>query len=451
MDGNALNNLNREKSSLTSERARPSSFLGRTTRRSPITGDMEEFLSSISNLLYSPPVAGISSGVDVDKFPVTQGMYRGETFAAPTFGTPGVIFPWEILEKRRAAKVKAEEEVEAESLALDYEIQEVKDEISNAIFVENQHKRFDDILADYTEEFGGDRKKAIYYLNIENPNILKNEALRWKNFRSLFDKTWKNYVKVMTDIDAFGLSKYDDGSKAMVGIFANLIANPDMLNPDAIENYNVFMTAFNERLSIADIVKTASEDWVGMFRKEIDTIHASNDYDIILTEKALVEKLDDEFFDFVFKMYGFNEYSDEDKETIKEMFKHYLPAEGIESFKTVNIENIPAFIEKEWIKAKLAREDKEAKIITIPNIGHKEINIDKAGVITKAPIEEFHDMSGLSDPVKFTGKIFGKIFNVNEAKIESIVGGLTGQVVGVGYLPKSIDILGPVEESKKDK
>lgn len=448
-NGNALSRLNREKSSLTSEKVRPTSFTGRPTRRSSITGDMGEFLASISDLLYSPPVAGISSGVDIGRFPVTQGMYRGETFDAPTFGTPGVIFPWEILEKRRAAKIQSEKEIESESLALDYEMQEVKDEISNAIFVKNQLQRFDEILAYHTEKFDGDKRKAIYYLNIEDPNILKNEALLWKNFRSLFDKTWDNYVKVITDTDAFGLSKYDEDTKVMADVFANFIANPDMMKPEAIEEYSVFLGAFNERISLVEIAKTASEELKGLWTEDIEKFAEENDYDVFVIRKKLIENFDNISGDYLKMFGGLKDHSEEEKKVFMNVFKHFFINDAVSKISFPDKFNLPDRTKFEQFKSEL--EPKEEEII-IPNIGHKDINItnEQGELISKAPVEDYHDMS--SDPVKFTGKAIGRAYNVTTGKYEDIAGGLTGEIVGVGKLEKSeIDILVPIEETDKQR
>ncbi len=296
--------------------------LDRQTAVSPVgdnlerssTAEVESLLSNLNRDLPSRNIDVEASDIFTQRSPITQQGYSGQTFSMPTIAAEGFTFPYHILSKKAKERRDQEAAAAKEDVSYNYDIAEISDQVRNDIFINKQKQHYDNILDKFTDQFGS-RKQAIKY--IKDNNIIKVAGAKWKNLQGLYDKTFANYLKVVQDSDAIGRSRFDPQTKQLAKEFEIFISDIDNFDPDQLDEYAKFYNNFNEHVSISELAKQASTDMEGINPQNID-----------------------EAADFVWGMYGDDDFTLEQKDLFMNSLKYYYKNE-IADFETKeNIKNL---------------------------------------------------------------------------------------------------------------
>lgn len=259
--------------------------------------------------------------------PITQQGYSGKTFSAPTIAAGGVVFPYNIIEKRERARAEEEKTQALEQLSMDYEIQEVKDIASNKIFINKQKEYYDGLAQGIADEkFDGNVGKAYQYLNKEK-NTLAIAGLKWKNFKQGFDVAYENYLKLKADPASLGTSAYSKKTKEEMAKFEGLLDGN--IDPNQIGELSKFINNFNKRATINEISTAAAVKFKDVYETEIKNVMNQPDYNIDAVIKSL--DISDAKLENAFKLYGGDDinYTKEEKELFMESFRNNFEREII--------------------------------------------------------------------------------------------------------------------------
>jgi len=378
-----LNNLNRQSSV---------SPVGDNLASPRIVSDVDAFLGAINR--PAPDIT--ASDIFTPTSPVTQAGYHGETFSMPTFAGESVTFPFHILSKRAQARREQREEQQIQALQFDKEQTQLSDEIRNEIFLNKREDSFkgklDEIQA--AMGFGATRAQASKFM--QDSGITRQMTSQWNNLASLYNKTYENYLKVLSDTDALGRSKYDEKTKRLAAQFDDFISNIDDFDPHKLDEYAQFYNKFNESVSISDLAKRASEEMKGIAKEDAD-----------------------EAAGLVWQMYGEGaEFTPEQEQTFKSALKFYFDdklgdreklkltgdaAVSLESLKEQNREKLEKqkqaaeieTIEKRGEEARILEEQKQAGREKLKEIG-EEAKPEKRITISDQAISVTDPMTGTS-------------------------------------------------------
>ncbi len=263
-----------------------------------IVSDMDAFLSSIDR-------GGGASDLSASDFatqqsPVTQQGFSGSTFSMPTYAAEGLRVPFHILSKRSDARRKQQEQEAMEQVQFDTEITQLSDEIRNDLFLDKRHDAFIGKLDEIQGALGPgtSRSQASKYMT-EN-GIDRLMTSQWNNLASLYNKTFQSYIKVASDTDALGRSRYDPATKRLAGEFKAFIDNLDNFNPDNIDAYAEFYNKFNESVSISDLAAQAAGRIKNVSPENLD-----------------------EALDIMWRTYGDPDFTSEQERLFKENVRYY--------------------------------------------------------------------------------------------------------------------------------
>jgi len=329
------------------------------TQPGDILFETDNFLSRVNRFLPDlKPAAGLERQDFAPNADLTQPGYQGETFSAPTIAAPGFVFPYHILDKRRQAKIEAETKAQQEAGAFNYDIAEIKDEIRNSLFMDKQFDYYKGLLKNYTDKFGGDTTKAFKFM--KDYNVLRDASLKWKNLGSLYDKAYDNYIKVTTDVNSAGNSKYDEGTRQLAKDFETFIGGIDNFDPNNLDEFIKFHNKFNERISLADIVK----DSVAMIKypyvKKYVELSSTKD----LSVAALQQNLRDDFdkvSEDLWNFFGDDKYSENEKSTFMKMLKDSFVEQTIGDYKVTRKNTATDYISRKLFDFELTQKANELK------------------------------------------------------------------------------------------
>ena len=262
-----------------------------------IVGDIDTFLESIDR--GSPEIN--ASDIFTQRSPVTQAGYTGETFTMPTYAGESVTFPFHILSKRSQARRQQQEQQKIEELQFNEEMVQLSDEIRNEIFQNKRLGSFQDKITEIQDALGGSYSRAWKYM--KDRGIDRQMTSQWNNLASLYNKTYENYLKVVSDTDALGRSKYDNETKQLAAMFGDFISNIDDFDPEKLEEYAQFHNKFNESVSISDLAKKAAMDMVG--------VDPNNPEEI------------EEATEIIWRSYGDPDFTSEQEKLFRDSLKYY--------------------------------------------------------------------------------------------------------------------------------
>lgn len=377
------------------------------THPGDILFETDNFLSRVNRFLPDlKPAAGLERQDFAPNADLTQPGYQGETFSAPTIAAPGFTYPYHILDKRRQAQIEAETKAQQEAGAFEYDVAGIKDEIKNSLFLDSKFKYYQEMLNAYKNipEIG-DETKALKYM--KDHNIIKMAEAKWKNLASLYDKSYDNYIKVTTDVNSAGNSKYDEETRQLAKDFETFIGNIDNFDPNNLDEYIKFNNKFNERIAVADLVKEA----VGMIKdpyvKKYIELSSTKD----LSVSALQQNLRDDFDKVANDLWGFfgdEKYSENEKNTFMNMLKNSFVEQSIDEYKVTKKNTATDYISKKLFDLELsqkAAEEKEAskpenRITTGPqdvsftDPGDQSLNVIKSNETITFPKAEINVVPG---------------------------------------------------------
>jgi hypothetical protein len=379
------------------------------TQPGDILFETDNFLARVNRFLPDlRPAAGLERQDFAPNADLTQQGYQGETFSAPTIAAPGFVYPYHILDKRRQAQIEAETKAQQEAGAFNYDITEIKDEIRNSLFLDKQFEYYQGMLSAYKNDKrigDGDETKALKYMN--DHNILKTAGMKWKNLGTLYDKAYDNYIKVTTDVNSAGNSKYDEGTRQLAKDFETFIGSIDTFDPNNLDEFIKFHNKFNERIALADLVKEA----VGMIKTPYvkKYVELSSTKDISVT--ALQQNLRDDFDKVANDLWGFfgdEKYSENEKNIFMNMLKNSFIEQSIDEYKVTKKNTATDYISKKLFDLELsqkATEEKEAakpenrittgeQDVSFTDPGDQSLNVIKSNETITFPKAEINVVPG---------------------------------------------------------
>lgn len=292
--------------------------------------------------------------------PVTASGYSGKTFSAPTFAAGGVRVPVSIINKNIDAAIERKRRDDLAGLKVDYEIQEIKDPIRNAIFVENQFKYYDDMTQSIADEkFDGDLTKARRYLNQEQ-NMLKRAGMQWTSLQRAFDSTFEIYMNYQLSPKGPAQTVFGEDMKALMNRFENEILNTENFDPKNIGQYSDFLREINQRTSVQEAAKATMEfikssEGGGLYTAEqIELLYSNNDYDVMATRKAVRKDFRENLAPTLLQLYGgdLEDYTPKQQEIFIDAIEMMVEQEVVDNIKAIGKYNAAARIQVENNKPK---------------------------------------------------------------------------------------------------
>ena len=303
--------------------------------------------------------------------PMTQQGYSGPDFSVPTIATGGMVYPYHILAKRRAAKIEGQRVAEQEQIKFDYDVAKLNDEINNILFTEKQDEYFKGMLFELKEHFG-DEQQALRYM--DQNNLIKQATRKWSNFADVYNKAYDNYIKVSTDTNSLGNSKYDEGTRRLAKEFETFIAGIDDFDPSKVDEYIKFHNKFNERMTLADIIKQGVEMMKEPYIKEYRKVASPEDYDAYVIEQKLRSDFDNNA-ETIWGLLGPRDSTEGDKKIFMDMLKGSFIEQTLDDLKFVNTDNMSTWWKKKEMEAGLAKVKELEKPENIITVSDQEVSV----------------------------------------------------------------------------
>lgn len=276
---------------------------------------LDNYVDQIIKQTINPPVSGLQRadifpGADQ---PVTQQGYSGKTFSAPTIAPTGGLFPYALLQERRASERLAKERALASGRYQQPDVYGLKNLEDNDRYLQMQYRSYDDVYKKGSEmslKNYGTTAYAGHFVQEEANRLARSYDDIAKGYNAAYDTA----QKIVTAPDKSMYTK-DQAKAANYIMFEGLDAlDKDPSNQEIISeiqsNINKIVGEYKPIDEFTtDITKNLTDETNTTIKEIQDQLKAGADYYIIeqLTASSPFLAIDDNG-NFVFDDNGFEDY-----------------------------------------------------------------------------------------------------------------------------------------------